>query len=220
MKTLVLSIFLFAIALIGNSQNKKEQIVVLNNRVDSCKTVIHSNQKTIDSCKIILESRFQEIVKKEKKISELEQKITKETQLSQDKTNEVLALKKEIEALKEKIPAVAFFKYEITNLVKSQNGRIGTASETEVYLIIEGNVIDTYNEYGNPDIDQKKQSISLLSDLSEKSYNVSASNSSKVIVSYYLFCSDCDMQESEKELVYLKNSAGQWIFSHCTGDCD
>lgn len=229
MKIIILSIFLFAIALIGNSQNKKEQIVVLNNRVDSCLNVINeqtqtlnSNQKTIENSKINLATKKQEISKIDQKISELQQKLEKENKLSEEKNNQIISLKNERDALNKRIPVEAFFKYEITNLKKSVKGRFGTSHSIDIFLTIEGQVVDKYSGFGVPYLDEDSSRVSTSTDLSVTNFIFTSNQSSEVIVSRII---DVDGKDGgyirrSKKMVYIKNSSGKWEYSHCTGACE
>lgn len=206
MKKELLCICLLSIAFIGFSQNKKEQIEELNLRIDSCRTVM-SNQSS-------------DIISKQIQISDLEQQLKTEQQKSQEKSKQITSLNKEIESLKNKIPAEANFKFKIINQVGNQDERYGTDSETELYVMIQNQLVDTYSEFGVPELDSSKTRINLSSEMSEKNYEIIAISSNKVLVKRIVFCSDCDKQESEIEKVYQKDVTGIWQYLSCYGDCD
>jgi hypothetical protein len=206
MKKQIVMILLFTIPFSGFSQNKKEQIEELNFRIDSCKIVMTNQSSDIKSKNI--------------KISELEQKLLEEQKNSQEKSKQIASLNKEIESLKSKIPAEANFKYKVINQVENQDSRTGTDSETEVFLMIQNQLVDTYSEFGDPELDSSKTQIYLNSEMSEKNYEILSVSSTKVIVKRHFFCSDCEIQESEMEKIYLKETSGVWKYQSCSGDCE
>lgn len=201
---LLLQFSLFS--LFGFSQNKKEQIEILNLRIDSCKTVISKQSTDLNT--------------KQLKISELEQKLSEEHKISQEKSNQLTLLKKEIEALKSKIPAEANFKYKVVTQVENQDARAGADSEIEVYLMIQNQLVDTYSEFGDPELNPNKTYIDLSSEMSKTNYEIISVSSTKILVKRYFFCSDCEIQESQLEKVYQKDAAGIWKFMSCSGDCE
>ena len=206
MKKQIVTICLITIAFTGFSQNKKEQIEELNLRIDSCKTVISNQSSDLNSKQI--------------KISELDQKIVEEQKNSLEKSKQITLLNKEIESLKSKIPAEVSFKFKVINQAENQDARFGTDSETELYLMIQNQLVDTYSEFGDPQLDSNKTQVYLTSEMSEKSYNIVSISSSKVLVQRHFFCSDCEIQESEMEKVYQKDVSGIWKFQSCSGDCE
>lgn len=206
MKNQIITISLITIALAGFSQNKKEQIEQLNLSIDSCKTVIIKQLSDLDSKQI--------------KITELEQKILIEQKNTKEKSAKIIELEKEIASLKNKIPAEANFKLKVISKVENQDERFGTDSEIELYLIIENQKIDTYLEFGEPDLNSEKTYVQLNSEMSEKSYEIVSISTTKVLVKRNFFCSDCDIQESQFEKIYQKDAYGIWKYLSCSGDCE
>lgn len=232
MKTVILSIFLFAISLFGISQNKKEQIEALNYRVDSCKTInninvqsITSTQKTIDSCNVALFKQKQELTKNKNKVLELDLDLIKESQVLQERNNEIISLKKEIELIKEKIPLTVFFKCKKTKLAKADD--YGNLFSTDICLVIDGQQVATYTEAGeiSYDLELNKNELYIFQESFDIDYIITSVESSQITISHIVWGyldgrNRMRDMASDKELFYTKNSAGQWKFSHCTGDCD
>lgn len=206
MKKEILTLCLFTVAVAGFSQSKKEQLESLNFSLDSCKTVISNQSSDLNSKQI--------------KLSELEQKLLEEQKNSQEKSKQITLLNKEIESLKSKIPAEANFKFKVINQAENQDASYGTESETELYLMIQNQLVETYSEFGDPELNSNKTQVNLNSEMSEKSYEIVSISSSKVLVKRHFFCSDCDIQESEMEKVYQKDVSGIWKLLSCSGDCE
>lgn len=232
MKTIILSIFLFAISLIGISQNKKEQIATLNYRLDSCKTImndnlqnINSTQKTIDSCNVILVKQKQQLAENKNKVSKLDIDLIRETKLVQERNSEIIILKKEIDLIKEKIPLNVFFKCKTTTLAKAdENGNLFT---TDIHLMVDNQQVAIYTEGGETsyDLELRKDVLYIFQENSDIDYLITSVESSQIIINYNVWAYLEGRDKSRdwmryQELVYLKNSNGQWKFSHCTGDCD
>lgn len=206
MKTHLVTFCLFTIAFSSFSQNKKEQLEVLHLRIDSCKAVISTQSSEINS--------------KQLKIAELEQKLAEEQKNSEEKAHQITLLNNELASLKRKNEVAVIFTYKVIKQVENRDARVGTDSETEVYLMIQNQRVDTYSEYGDPELDSSKMQIYLNSEMSEKSYEIVSITPSKVSVKRSIFCSDCVDQESELVKVYQKDDSEIWKFSSCSGDCE
>lgn len=206
MKTQIITIFIFISAFTSFSQNKKEQLEVLNVRIDSCKAVISTQSSELNS--------------KQLKIAELEQKLAAEQKNSEEKAHQITLLNKELASLKNKNEVAAIFTFKVITQVENRDARVGTDSETEVYLMIQNQRVDTYSEYGDPELDSSNRQIYLNSEMSEKSYEIVSITPSKVLVKRSIFCSDCVNQESELIKEYQKDVSGKWNYSSCSGDCE
>jgi chromosome segregation ATPase len=199
------------------SQSKKEQIQALVIKLDSTQSVLNNEREQftskINELEVTNQKQAVELGVKESEIKHLNQTILN-IQSELDKSA------KTIDELKNKIPAEAHFKLKVLKHAENQDGRFGSEDETEIYLMIQNQLIDTYSEFGTPELSSTNNKISIASEMSEMDYEIISINSKKVLVKRYFFCSDCEIQESKMEKIYQKNDSGIWKFISCSGDCE
>ena len=114
---------------------------------------------------------------------------------------------------------IANFSYEITQEEENQDERFGSDNEVEIILKIDNQIVDSFSEYGELVLNDSKTVVDLTSELMEKHYEIVSKSPTKVIIKKNSFCSDCKKQETNKLIIYQKNSHGDWKFLSCSGDC-
>jgi hypothetical protein len=223
----IATIFICFWSIVSFSQSKKEQLENLNFSLDSCKTIISvqlnqidTQNKIIDSNSVIILNQAEELKNDRIIIFELEQKLTQERKITKQNFDQITLLKKEIDSLKSTIPVNAFFEYKIIKLVDNQDGRFGSDTEVKLNLIIQNQLVDTYSEFGIPELNSTKNEIFLTSEMSEKTYEIKPISATSIILKYHFFCSDCETQEKEFEKGYIKDDNGVWRYHSCIGDCE
>ncbi len=85
--------------------------------------------------------------------------------------------------------------------------------------MIDNQKVDSYKEFGTPELNKDKDQIYLTSEMSEKTYELTIVNANKVLVKYHFFCSECEQQDKEHEKIYTRELNGKWKFDSCKGDC-
>jgi hypothetical protein len=116
--------------------------------------------------------------------------------------------------------SIANFKYKVIKSAENQDQRPGNDSEVKVYLMIQNQLVDTYSDFGAPELESSKTQLYLNSKMSEKNYEIIPISSTKIQVKRHLFCSDCETQEHEMVKTYLKDGSGKWKYQSCKGDCN
>jgi hypothetical protein len=64
------------------------------------------------------------------------------------------------------------FKFKVIKSAENQDQRPGNDSEIEVYLMIQNQLIDTYTDFGTPELESNKTKLYLNSEMSEKNYEI------------------------------------------------
>ncbi len=100
MKNILLTLYILVISFNGISQNKKEQIEVLSNRIDSFQNVIESQLVQINNLSLEKKSATAELIKTEMKLKSIEKSLL-ETQ------NQVSVLNSENNRLRAKLDSVS-----------------------------------------------------------------------------------------------------------------
>jgi hypothetical protein len=168
MKIKYIFISVIFISFVSFSQNKKEQIEILNLRIDSCKSVMSAQQTDINLKQI--------------NITNLEQKLALEKEAVNKKNTENVQLKSEIASLQSKLPPNANLFFEILNREVVPDKLKGTESEVEIKIKVENQIINIESAYGTPSVREDKKLISLLGYECDQSYEVFSTSSNKIFI--------------------------------------
>lgn len=200
------SVFIFCIMIVHSfGQSRKKQIEKLNRLLDSCKTVI-LNQNT-------------EIYSKQVKLSDLEKKMFYEQENLHKKSKEIASLKKEITLLKSDKTVDACFKFKVIHKAEDQDGRVGTNSETKVFLMIENQHIDTYLGFGDPYMDELKvNEIELTSEEIGKIYIIHSISPNVVLVEKSYLVMNMYQRGCATLKYYKKDAFGIWKYAGSFGE--
>jgi hypothetical protein len=241
----VLSLVLTLSALVCLGQSKKEQIITLNNRVDSLKLALSEETQTKlrngkrDALKIIdLNESNNKLLSEVKKKNIVNENLSQQNSSLQEKYNEtllkletvvsvavdsILKLQKKIGLLEQQILGntnkVSDFKF---NLIKSNTRESPAASvsflaDYEIQLLYGNSVIAVFEDVGEGWLSDEKDFVSIRTAApSERSYTLISNNIGEVKITQEFFFGGMGKNVWTKTYKNYPN----WKLTHCEGDCE
>jgi len=237
MKKILLALTLFSSVCFG--QSKKEQIEILQTRVDSIKTILSETKVKLDEAYKINDSNKEKINTLESKYSDIQaekENISQKNALLQEKYDElhskletaekslsvvgdtISAMRKKIESLNKSLQPSVYLTYKISQFDKDQDARNLSNDEIKISLYINDLIIDTYTDYGSGEYSKEDMSLYLASDMSQKTYSISIINEHQIVVYYTLFFDGEERKIWNRTYSMLKDN--NWSESVCEGDCE
>ena len=243
MKTLTFLTALFLASTIFG-QNKKEQIEILTNKVDSLKIVLSSERSSnilklneLNSAIIRLESQLSSLTTNISNVNTELQDIKiekdqnqKELEFKQQEINKLqLQLKLKADSLvsikSEKLnnskslvsqPKV-YLNYKISKIEKGQDARNLSNDEVKINLYINDEIVDSYIDYGSGEFSKEDMALYLQSDMSQKTYQISILDEKNIVVTRILFFDGNETQIWKRS--YSINIENKWVETKCEGEC-
>ena len=226
------------------AQNKKEQIEILTNKVDSLKIVLSSERSSnilklneLNSAIIRLESQLSSLTTNISNVNTELQDIKiekdqnqKELEFKQQEINKLqLQLKLKADSLvsikSEKLnnskslvsqPKV-YLNYKISKIEKGQDARNLSNDEVKINLYINDKIVDNYIDYGSGEFSKEDMALYLQSDISEKTYQISILDETNIVVTRILFFDGNETQIWKRS--YSINIENKWVETKCEGEC-
>ena len=173
---------------------------------------------TINELRTIISDQKSTLSAKQAKISELEKSLFEEQKILAANTMQIKSLSEKIESQKRvldsiqnALPAEVNFKFEIINKAENQDDRFGTDSQIKIYPRIGNQIVDTYSDFGDTTLVKGNQhEFYLSSEFSDKHYQFLTISPTRVIVTRWVHCFDCDIVDRYYYISYSKSSSGIW----------
>jgi len=224
--------------LVSFSQSKKEQIEILNSRVDSFRLALLEETQTklrnekrdalkiidlnnsIKNKNIVNENLSQQNSSLQEKYNQAQLKLETVDSATKDS---ILKLQKKIGLLTQQIldntKKVSDFKF---NLIKSNTRESPAASvsflaDYEIQLLYGNSVISVFEDVGEGWLSDEKDFVSIRTDVpSERSYTLISNNIGEVKITHKFFFGGMEKNVWTKTYKNYPN----WKLTHCEGDCE
>lgn len=191
-------------------QNKKEQIEILNSKVDSLKNeiVIRDNQmqEYVKQTKLQIENLESEVEKKVQTIVQKDQTIKSSNEKNAQLESDISKYKQQIDYLNKNYIPVTKINYKVQNKAED---------EIAVLFYIENHLIATFIDYGTGESDCG--GLRLYSEISQKSYLIEIVNNKTIKLRYETYF---DGEQSEVWVRTYIQENEKWKQSKCDGECN
>ncbi len=205
--------------------NQKLELALKQNRISE----LEQNQKnerkkseekdaTINELRTLISDQKSALTAKQGTITELEKSLFEEQKILAANTIQIKSLsekiesqKRELDSIQHALPAEVNFKFEIINKAENQDERFGTDSQIKIYPRIGNQIIDTYSDFGDTTlVDGNQHEFYLSSEFSDKYYQIIPISPTRVFITRWVHCFDCDIQDRYFYISYLKSNSGIW----------
>lgn len=191
-----------------NQVNERKKSDEKDVTINELRTFIYDQKSTLDI--------------KQAKISELEKSLFEEQKKTAENTNQIKSLSERIESQKRvldsiqhALPTELNFQFEIISKVENQDERFGTDSQINIYPRIGNQIIDTFSDFGDVSpIKDNQHEFYLSSEFSDKYYQIIPISPTRVFITRWVHCFDCDIQDRYFYISYLKSNSGIWEYEN------
>ena len=226
------------------AQNKKEQIEILTNRVDSLNLVLGSVRSLnilklneLNSAITRLETQLSSFTTNISKLNTELQDIKKENEKNQKelefKQQEINKLQSHLKFKTDSLVSLkslklnnsnslvsqpkVYLNYKISKIEKGQDARNLSNDEVKINLYINDEIVDSYIDYGSGEFSKEDMALYLQSDMSQKTYQISILDEKNIVVTRILFFDGNETQIWKRS--YSINIENKWVETKCEGEC-
>ena len=228
---------LLALTLLSNvcfGQNKKEQIEILGNRVDSLKSICFETRNKLVAANKIIDSskvKINELSSQCRRLEDEKENISQENILLQEKNAELQSKLQSVERnltvtndtislLRNKVNKMSYPEFNLISSNKRQSPvtRIPFIADYKIELLIGNTIIDVFEDFGYAYISDDKTYIEISTDAgSNRSYWFELDEFGQLIVTKHYSFSDMDIDEDTWRKTY--KNINNWKLISCKGVC-